>query len=430
MKLKNNMMKMMVIMALAIILTILGTQKIYAATATVTEAVVNLREEPNTTSEKLVRLTEGKVVEIIEKEDNWYKVQYGDTVGYLREDLIKLNEESAFEDSDETDDSVVTEDVEDDQEEIEETNKEVEEDKIEEVVITTENVTTKKTTLRISPSINAIEILTLDEGETVEVKEDLGIWIYVESDFVRGWTRSQDISKASDIIEPTEDVEDEVVEQDEIEEPEESQTDVQATTKYVNYTSVNLRKTGSDTGDVIASVKLNAEVKVYEDDGDWAKVKVVSTEDEGYIASRLLSDTEQATSRSSDEIRVTEGVTESSSQGTEIANKALSYLGSPYVYGGTTTAGFDCSGFTQYIYSKFGISIGRSSSSQGGYGTAVSKSELEEGDLLLFGSPINHVGIYIGEGKMVHAANATRGVVIDTINSGYYYTNYVGARRL
>ena len=94
-------------------------------------------------------------------------------------------------------------------------------------------------------------------------------------------------------------------------------------------------------------------------------------------------------------------------------------------------SGFDCSGFTSYIYKQFGVSLNRTAAGQYSNGSAVSRSELQAGDLVMFGqSGINHVGIYMGGGMMVHAANTSRGVTTDTINSGYYNTNYVGARRV
>ena len=101
------------------------------------------------------------------------------------------------------------------------------------------------------------------------------------------------------------------------------------------------------------------------------------------------------------------------------------------MYGGSSPSGFDCSGFTSYVYKQFGVSLNRTAAGQYSNGTAVSKTQLQPGDLVMFGkSGINHVGIYIGGGQMVHAANPSRGVTTDTINSGYYANNYVGARRV
>ena len=121
-----------------------------------------------------------------------------------------------------------------------------------------------------------------------------------------------------------------------------------------------------------------------------------------------------------------------SSSGAAVVAKAKSYIGYKYVYGGSSpSTGFDCSGFTSYIYKQFGVSLNRTAAGQYSNGTAVSRANLQPGDLVMFGkSGINHVGIYIGGGMIVHAENKTTGVTTDTINSGYYNNNYVGARRI
>ena len=108
------------------------------------------------------------------------------------------------------------------------------------------------------------------------------------------------------------------------------------------------------------------------------------------------------------------------------------FLGLPYVYGGTTKAGFDCSGFVQYIYSQFGIKLNRTASSQANQGVAVSRKDLFPGDLVFFNGN-GHVGIYIGDNKFVHSCN--RGVVITYLGNDaevgtYYSDRYCGARRI
>ena len=118
-----------------------------------------------------------------------------------------------------------------------------------------------------------------------------------------------------------------------------------------------------------------------------------------------------------------------SSTGSAVVNYAKQFLGYKYVYGGTTTNGFDCSGFTQFVYKHFGITLNRTAAAQYSNGKAV--TDLQAGNLVMFGkSGINHVGIYIGGNTFIHAANSSRGVTTDTLSSGYYKTNYVGARRI
>lgn len=123
----------------------------------------------------------------------------------------------------------------------------------------------------------------------------------------------------------------------------------------------------------------------------------------------------------------------SSSTGDAMIDKALACRGTRYIYGGTSRGGFDCSGFTRYVYSRFGIALPRTSDEQYNIGTPVSRGELKPGDLLFFSTiraGVSHVGIYIGNGKMVHAANPRRGVTTDSIYSSYYASRFVGARRV
>ena len=117
-----------------------------------------------------------------------------------------------------------------------------------------------------------------------------------------------------------------------------------------------------------------------------------------------------------------------------IIKEAEKYLGYPYVWGGSTPAtSFDCSGFVQYVYRHFGFNITRTATSQ--YyndGEHVSRSELMPGDLVFFGSggEITHVGIYIGGGRFIHAANPRKGVIISSLSESYYNARYFGANRI
>ncbi|MCS1352176.1 C40 family peptidase [Mechercharimyces sp. CAU 1602] len=114
----------------------------------------------------------------------------------------------------------------------------------------------------------------------------------------------------------------------------------------------------------------------------------------------------------------------------QLVSFAKGYIGVPYRYGANGPSAFDCSGFTQYVYREFGISLPRSSSQQKSVGSYVARDQLRVGDLLYFGKGISHVGIYIGDGKMISAENYGTNVRIASVASGYWADHYVSGRRL
>ena len=122
--------------------------------------------------------------------------------------------------------------------------------------------------------------------------------------------------------------------------------------------------------------------------------------------------------------------------GSAVAQAAYNYLGEKYVWGSAQPGvGFDCSGLTSYLYNKVcGISLYRNSAAQSNNGYPVNKSNLKQGDLLFFSTngsgSISHVGIYVGNGKMIHASTPSTGVIISDIDSNYYSNTFVTARRI
>lgn len=120
--------------------------------------------------------------------------------------------------------------------------------------------------------------------------------------------------------------------------------------------------------------------------------------------------------------------------GGQILEEAKKYLGTPYVYGGASPSGFDCSGFVYYVLKQVGISAYRTPDAQYNQGSFVDKSDLQPGDIVFFANTyargISHVGIYAGGGQFIHSPNSRSTVSYSDLSSGYWAEHYYGARRM
>jgi cell wall-associated NlpC family hydrolase len=119
--------------------------------------------------------------------------------------------------------------------------------------------------------------------------------------------------------------------------------------------------------------------------------------------------------------------------GPQVAQLAQEYVGSRYVWGGTGPYGFDCTGFVQFIYGQFGVSLPRNEAGQLASGTPVGADELLPGDVLVFANTyrrgLSHVGIYLGEGRFVHAADEAHGVTVSNLWDSYWSPRFVSGSR-
>ena len=184
-----------------------------------------------------------------------------------------------------------------------------------------------------------------------------------------------------------------------------------------NGDGINVRSAASTDGEILASVNSGTIVTVNGFEDGWYKV-TCKYGTEGYIRSDFLD------------------LTSSNSSASGTAELAKQYLGTRYVYGGSSSSGFDCSGFTMHIYKQLGYSLPHSATSQwqSGIGTRVSSiGELQSGDLVFFNDPsrnagkaCSHAGIYVGGGQFIHASSSKNGVIYSSLTSGYYNTYFVG----
>jgi len=117
------------------------------------------------------------------------------------------------------------------------------------------------------------------------------------------------------------------------------------------------------------------------------------------------------------------------STGVQAVAIAMRYLGIPYVWGGASPSGFDCSGLTMYVYAQLGVSLPHYAAAQYGMGVAVGRDQLQPGDLVFFRG-LGHMGMYIGGGNFIHAPHTGDVVKISSLSDSYYTANWVGARRV
>lgn len=427
---KNNKIVMSTIVALAVAgTTAFGTTgKVYN-----TSQGLVLRGAASKSGEPLATVADGAEVEILDNNGEWYKVNANGKEGFLFAEYVKVEEEKQA--------LVETETINDN---------------------ANTNIINSEKKIYILPVITSTVVGVIPAETELLVEKTLGNWNYVSFENIKGWVRNASstvevaIKSEKEESKELEKEQEEEQPQQEIQTMEETtktteNTDLSFTKGYINSSSVNVRKEPTKSSEILTTLILNTGVTITAQTDEWYKIEYGDYK--GYIHKSLISDKPVSTSRNGEaravlieeekvtvkqeEVKSEQVVTTNSSSvaGENIVSFAKQYLGFPYVYGGTTPGGgFDCSGFVYYVFNSCGYSISRSCSVQAQSGIAVSRAQLQPGDILFFNNTSNgsigHTGIYIGEGRFIHAANPKRGVVTDTINSGYYNTYYYSARRV
>lgn len=186
----------------------------------------------------------------------------------------------------------------------------------------------------------------------------------------------------------------------------------------VNTTTLRVREKASEKSPILSLVGEGEDLVIEAEKNGWYKVEV--DDQKGYISGDYVDISEKLpTAQTVKELKKGEGVSDSR---VSLVQYALQFVGNPYVWGGTSlTHGIDCSGFTMQVYARYGVSLPHHAASQPGYGRRISASEAKPGDLFFYGSgsSIGHVGIYIGNGQIVHASNPRTGI---KISSAFYRT--------
>lgn len=345
---------------------------------------VNFRSAPNTSSTSYGELKNGTKVNVVGVSSGWYKVTYNGKTGYIHPDYITLASSSAG------------------------------------TAIAPSNTVTSTTgtagTVKCSSSVNlrsaantSSSILAeLKNGTAVTVVSTANGWCKVTCSGKTGYIKQDYVSTTGSVSNNTS-----------------ASTGTAAVVKCSS--TVNFRSAASTSSTILGELKNGTAVTVLSTSNGWSKVSYAGKT--GYISADYLVTASSGTAISPSNTAASVSI---SAKRQSVLNYAAQFLGVPYVYGGSTPSGFDCSGFTSYVFKNTVGSIPRVAQAQYDATTRVSRDDLLPGDLVFFGSStssISHVGIYVGSNQFIHAPS-TGDVVKYSSLTGSYATRYQGAGRV
>ena len=356
-------------------MTNISTVEAASQIATVTENV-NFRTGPSTSYSSITVISKGSSIEVLSTSGNWVNAKYNGKTGYIYKDYVSNSTSTS------------------------------------ETTQTTKYVnTTAGLNVRKGPSTSYAKIVTLSYGQSVNVLSTSNGWSKINYNGSTGYVSSQYLQSTK----PSSS----------------SSSETSQTVKYVNTTSgLNMRTGPATSYAKITTIAYGQSVNVLSTSNGWSKLNYSGST--GYVSSQYLQSKKPSSSSSSNS-----GSTSVSSSASSVIAYAKTLLGKPYVWGAQGPNSFDCSGFTYYVFkNKAGIVLPRTSSAQSKYGTSVSWSNLRAGDLMFFDTnganngQVSHVGLYIGNGQMIHASSSQRKIVITSVNTSYYKNAFVNARRV
>lgn len=345
---------------------------------------VNFRSAPNTSSTSYGELKNGTKVNVVGVSSGWYKVTYNGKTGYIHPDYITLASSSAG------------------------------------TAIAPSNTVTSTTgtagTVKCSSSVNLRSAANTSSSILAELKNGTKITVVSTAN---GWCKVTYSGKTG------------YIKQDYVSTTGSASNNTSASTGTAAVvkcsSTVNFRSAASTSSTILGELKNGTAVTVLSTSNGWSKVSYAGKA--GYISADYLVTASSGTAISPSNTAASVSI---SAKRQSVLNYAAQFLGVPYVYGGSTPSGFDCSGFTSYVFKNTVGSIPRVAQAQYDATTRVSRDDLLPGDLVFFGSStssISHVGIYVGSNQFIHAPS-TGDVVKYSSLTGSYATRYQGAGRV
>ena len=371
-------------MMASVALPLMNVSHVDAATdmRTVTASSLNFRSGPSTSHSIIGSLQKGQQVEYISESGSWAKVKYNGVTGYVHGDYLTKSTSTGISTSQGTTQYVNS---------------------------------TSGLNVRSGAGTTYSKLGTLEYKEKVTVLSTSNGWAKINYNGQTGYVSSSYLQTTVPGGTTSEN----------------NNSSTTTTVKYVNATSgLNVRSGAGTSYSQIGSLDYKEKVTVLSTSNGWAKINYKGQA--GYVSSSYLQSTvpSGSTSNSGSNNSV-------SASASSVIAYAKTLLGKPYVWGAQGPNSFDCSGFTYYVFkNKAGIILPRTSSAQSKYGTYVSRNNLRAGDLVFFDTnganngQVSHVGLYIGNGQMIHASYSQKKIVIDNFNSSYFKRTFVNGRRV
>lgn len=349
-------------------------------TGTVTASALNIRSGPSTNNSVVGYASKGDKLEILETSNGWYKVKLSNgKIGWGSGKYINVSGESNSQTPS--------------------TGK-------------TGTITADALNVRSGASTSYSKVTMVYKGQSVTILESSNGWHKIKTQSGQtGWVSAQYVSTSGGSNNGG------------------GSTETPSTGKgTVTASALNIRSGPSTSNSVIGTAYKGNTVDILSSSNGWYKVKL-SNGKTGWASSQYIS----TSGNNNNESNSGGGSTEAGNA-QSIINLVKAQLGKPYVWGAEGPNSFDCSGLVYYVYGKNGVRMPRTSREQANVGTTVSQSQLKPGDLIFSSTDgsggVNHVGIYIGNGQMVHAPKPGDVVKTTSISSSYWQNTFVKAKRV